>query len=85
MSWNAKYSDYGIIEIQPDGDLIRRNHMTAAADRQLEDIRRLLVLLLMKLGSPSEEIALALQVDSSAVRKLISARKVKKVVSERDG
>jgi len=59
--------------------------MTAAADRQLEDIRRLLVLLLMKLGSPSEEIALALQVDSSAVRKLISARKVKKVVSERDG
>jgi hypothetical protein len=58
--------------------------MAATSDRQLEDIKRLLVLLLMKLGSQSDEIALALQVDSSAVRKLISARKVKKIVSERD-
>jgi hypothetical protein len=44
---------------------------------------RLLVLVLMKLGSPSEEIALALPVDSRAVRKLISGRKVNKIVSER--
>ena len=58
--------------------------MAATADKQLEDIKRLLVLLLMKLGSPSEEIALALGVDSSAVRKLIPGRKVKKIVSERD-
>jgi hypothetical protein len=58
--------------------------MTDASDRQLDDIKRLLVLLLMKLGSASEEIALALQVDSSAVRKLIPGRKVKKIVSERD-
>ena len=58
--------------------------MVATADKQLEDIKRLLVLLLMKLGSSSEEIAPALSVDSSAVRKLIPGRKVKKIVSERD-
>jgi hypothetical protein len=56
--------------------------MAGDADKQLEDIKRLLVLLLMKLGSPSEEIALALQVDSSAVRRLIPGRKVKKIVPE---
>jgi hypothetical protein len=63
---------------------IRGIFMPPTADKQLEDIRRLLVLLLMKLGSPSEEIALALNVDSSAVRKLIPGRKVKKIISERE-
>jgi hypothetical protein len=58
--------------------------MPATTDKQLEEIKRLLVLLLMKLGSPSDEIALALQVDSSAVRRLIPGRKIKKIVSERD-
>lgn len=58
--------------------------MGSDADKPLEDIKCLLVLLLMKLGSPSEEIALALHVDSSAVRKLIPGRKVKKIVAERD-
>ncbi|WP_315831742.1 hypothetical protein [Bradyrhizobium prioriisuperbiae] len=57
--------------------------MAATADKQLEDIKRLLVLLLMKLGSSSDEIALALSVDSSAVRRLIPGRKIKKIVSER--
>jgi hypothetical protein len=57
--------------------------VAATADRQLEDIERLLILLLMKPGSPSEEISLALQVDSSAVHKLLPGRKVKKIVSER--
>lgn len=45
----------------------------------VEDIKRLLILLLMKLGSSSEEIGAALNVDSSAVRKLVSARKVRKL------
>ena len=58
--------------------------MAGDTNKQLEDIKRLLVLLLIKLGSQSEEIALALQVDSSAVRKLIPGRKVKKIVAERD-
>lgn len=58
--------------------------MASGADKQLEDIKRLFVLLLIKLGSSSEEIALALGVDSSAVRRLIPGRQVKKIVSERD-
>jgi hypothetical protein len=50
----------------------------------LEDIRRLLILLLLKLGSTSEEIALALQVEASGVRKMLPARKVKRLVKSAD-
>lgn len=57
----------------------------AANDEQLTDIKRLLVLLLLKLGATSEEIGLALQVDSSLVRKMIPARQVKKIVGDRAG
>ena len=53
------------------------------AAKELSEIKRLMVLLLLKLGSTSEEIALALQVDSSAVRKLIPARQVKKIVGDK--
>lgn len=45
----------------------------------LEDIKRLLVLLLTKLDSTSDEIALALQVDSSVVRKMMPSRQIKRV------
>jgi hypothetical protein len=55
----------------------------AEMDKNLEDIKRLLVLLLLKLGSTSDEIALALQVDSSVVRRMIPARQVNKIVNER--
>ncbi len=48
-------------------------------EKQLEDVKRLLVLLLLKLGSTSEEIALALQIDSSAVRRMLPASRVKKI------
>lgn len=54
--------------------------MPAQEKDPMEDIKRLLVLLLMKLGSSSDEIALALQVESSGVRKMLSARKVKRIV-----
>ena len=56
------------------------------ADNQqaTEDVKRLLVLLLLKLGATSEEIGLALQVDSSAVRRMIPARQVKKILSDRE-
>lgn len=50
-----------------------------ADDRNLEDIKRLLVLLLIKLDSTSEEIATALQVDSSVVRRMIPFRQIKRV------
>jgi hypothetical protein len=52
----------------------------ADSDRQLEDIKRLLILLLMKLGSPSEEIAMALKVDASVIRRAIQGRRVKRIV-----
>jgi hypothetical protein len=55
----------------------------ADTDKQLEDIKRLFVLLLLKLGSTSEEIALAMQVDSSAIRRMIPARQVKKIITDR--
>jgi len=44
-----------------------------------EEIKRLLVLLLYKLGSTSDEIGTALGVDSSTVRGLFTNRRVKKV------
>jgi hypothetical protein len=50
-----------------------------ADEKTLEDIKRLLVLLLIKLDTTSEELALALQTDSSAVRRMIPSRKVKRV------
>jgi predicted ArsR family transcriptional regulator len=52
--------------------------------RQLEDVKRLLMLLLMKLDATSDEIALALQVDSSAVRRSMPAGRVRKIVKRAD-
>lgn len=57
--------------------------MTPDAIKELSDIKRLMVLLLLKLGSTSEEIALALQLDASAVRRMIPGRQVKKIVGEK--
>jgi hypothetical protein len=56
--------------------------MANSTEKQLEDLKRLLVLLLLKFDSTSEEIALALQVDSSAVRKMIPGRKIKRIGKE---
>ena len=47
--------------------------------REVESIKKLLILLLAKLGSDSDEIAMALGTDSSGVRKIISMRKVQKI------
>lgn len=44
-----------------------------------EDIKRLLILLLFKLGSTSDEIAIALGVDSSRVRQMFPVKKIKKI------
>lgn len=54
--------------------------MPADTNKQLEDIKRLLMLLLMKLDTNSQEIALALQVDSSAVRRAMPGSGVRKIV-----
>jgi hypothetical protein len=50
------------------------------ANGSMEDVKRLLILLLLKLGSTSDEIAMALDVDSSVIRKMMAVRKVKKIV-----
>lgn len=52
------------------------------SDEQISDaesIKRLLILLLLKLGATSQEIGDALGVDSSVIRKMMSIRNIKKV------
>jgi len=51
---------------------------------QIEDLKRLIVLLLAKLGSDSAEIGMALQIDSSGIRKMIQMRRVKKIVPDEE-
>jgi hypothetical protein len=48
--------------------------------REAEALKRLMILLLLKLGSSSEEIAGALGVDASAVRRMVPSAKIKKLV-----
>ena len=45
---------------------------------ELDSIKRLLTLLLLKAGTSQGEIAMALDVDQSVVSRMFSARKVKK-------
>lgn len=52
--------------------------MKSLEPKQLADIKRLLVFLLLKLGASSEEIGLALEVDSSAIRRMIPTRNITK-------
>jgi hypothetical protein len=54
--------------------------MADRAARELESIKRLLVLLLLKLGATSDEIGVALAVDASAVRRMIPAQRIKRIV-----
>ncbi len=46
---------------------------------EAESIKRLLILLLLKLGATSQEIGDSLGVDSSVIRKMMPVRSVKKV------
>ena len=46
---------------------------------ELDAIKRLLMLFLVKLGSTSEEIAAVLEVDASAVRRLVPSRKIRRL------
>ena len=47
--------------------------------KDLEAIKRLLIVLLLKLGATSDEIGLALDMHAGAVRKMISVTKIKKI------
>jgi len=52
-----------------------------AALSDTEGIKRLLILLLLKIGTPSDEIGLALDIDSSVVRRMFPAKKIQKIKS----
>ena len=47
--------------------------------KEVESVKKLLILLLVKLGSDSGEIAMALGIDDSVVRHMIKMKKVKKI------
>ena len=49
------------------------------AVEELEAVKRLLILLLLKLGSTSEEIGTALGLHHSRVRQLVPSGKVRKI------
>lgn len=46
---------------------------------EIESVKRLLMLLLLKLGATSEEIGAALDMDSSGIRKMFPIRSIKKI------
>jgi hypothetical protein len=48
---------------------------------ELEHIRRLLIVLLLKLGSDSKEIGIALGIDSSTVRKMFPVSKIARITT----
>lgn len=54
--------------------------MAENGEKQLEDIKRLLMLLLLKLDTTSDELALALQMSPGATRKVMPSSKVRKIV-----
>lgn len=47
--------------------------------RELDAVKRLLTLFLLKVGSSQGEVAMALQVDQSVVSRMFPARKVEKL------
>ena len=53
----------------------------AQSATDLQDVKKLLILLLLKLGATSQEIGGALGVDSSAIRKMLPIRSIKKIES----
>jgi hypothetical protein len=48
-------------------------------EQHLEDVKRVLTLLLLKPGLSSEEVAVVLQADSSAVRKMMPGREIERM------
>jgi hypothetical protein len=53
--------------------------MASTELRELENIKRLLIVLLLKLGASSQEVGLALDVDSSVVRRMFAIKAIEKI------
>lgn len=56
----------------------KKNIPSDSVQEELDAIKRLLVLLLIKAGTAQGEISLALGIDQSVVSRMFPARKVKK-------
>jgi len=50
--------------------------------KEIEAVKKLLILLLIKLGSDSKEIGGALGIDSSVIRRMVPSGKIKKIVGK---
>lgn len=46
---------------------------------EMEGVKRLLILLLLKIGAPSKEIGMALNVNSSVIRRMFPSSKIGKL------
>ncbi len=66
---------HGVVLRAPE----RRFLMTSARLSETESIKRLLVLFLLKIGASSEEIGLALDVNSSLIRRMFPAKAILKI------
>ena len=53
--------------------------MTDQTDQELHEIKRLLMLLLIKLGTETNEIATVLGKDKAAVSRMVPKRKIKRI------
>jgi Mn-dependent DtxR family transcriptional regulator len=60
-------------------DMPKKMKKKRKALEPLEAIKRLLILSLMKQGADSKEIGLALDIDSSVIRRMMPAKAIKKL------
>lgn len=60
----------------------KKNAVTDPVVEELDAVKRLLTLLLLKAGASQGEIAMALQVDQSKVSRMFPARKVKPLAAK---
>jgi hypothetical protein len=46
---------------------------------EIEGVKRLLILLLLKIGTPSREIGMALNIHSSVIRRMFPGKEIRKI------
>lgn len=48
---------------------------------ETEGVKRLLILLLLKIGTPSKEIGMALNIHSSVIRRMFPGKEIRKIMN----
>ena len=61
----------------------RKQTISDPIEAELDSLKKLLILFLLKAGTSQDEIALALGIDQSSVSRIFPARKVKQFNKER--